>query len=278
LQRIEEYTFAGTNLTNLIFPNSIQFLPGSAIAISSLNTVSFWSGQCEFQVHGLFIEDITGRSVVRYFGISSAVVIESRIEVLCERCFFSCESLTSVTFQSNSKLQRIEEFAFQWSGLTTIEVPASVEVLCKSCFSSCKSLTSVTFEMNSKLQRIEEWAFAESGLTTIQVPASVEVLCKSCFSSCKSLTSVAFEMNSRLQRIEENAFTESGLTELLLSNSIHFLSASAIAVSSLNTISFWPGRCDFQVHELFIEDIAGRSLVRYFGRWSAVVIESRIEF
>jgi hypothetical protein len=32
----------------------------------------------------------------------------------------------------DSKLQRIEEWTFEWSGLTTIEVPASVEVLCNT--------------------------------------------------------------------------------------------------------------------------------------------------
>jgi hypothetical protein len=209
LQRIEEFAFAESGLTELLLPNSIHFLSGSAFASLPLNTVSFWSGRCEFQVHESFIEDITGRSVVRYFGRSSSVVIESRITILCESCFSACMSLTSVTFESNSKLQRIEESAFTRSGLRTIQVPASVEVLCKDYFSKCKSLTSVTFESNSILQRIEESAFAESGLTTIQVPAFVVVLCKLCFSSYQSLTSVIFEFNSKLQRTEHSAFAGS---------------------------------------------------------------------
>jgi hypothetical protein len=101
-----DYAFAKSGLTDLLCPNSIHFLSGAGIAISSLNTVSFWSGQCEFQVHELFVDDITGRSVVCYFDRSSAVVIESRIEVLCESCFSNCESLTSVLLASNSKLHR----------------------------------------------------------------------------------------------------------------------------------------------------------------------------
>jgi hypothetical protein len=206
LHRIEESAFAQSGLTDLLLPNSIHFLSGSAIAVSSLNTVSFWPGRCEFQVHEMFIEDIAGGSVIRYFGRSSAIVIESRIEILCESCFSNCRSLTSVTFESNSKLQRIEEYAFADSGLTTIQVPASVEVLCKKCFNCCISLTSVTFESNSKLQRIEESAFTRSGLTTTQVPASVEMLCKSCFSYCRSLTSVTFEANSKLREVAADCF------------------------------------------------------------------------
>jgi hypothetical protein len=155
LQRIENSAFAESCLTELFLQNSIHFLSGSAIAVSSLNTISFWPGQCDFQVHELFIEDITGRSLVRYLGSSSEIVIKSRIEILCESCFSHCESLTSIIFESNSKLHRIEESAFAESGLRTIQIPASVEVLCNECFSACQSLTSVTFESNSKLHQIE---------------------------------------------------------------------------------------------------------------------------
>jgi hypothetical protein len=120
-------------------------------------------------------------------------------------------------------------------------ISSSIYRLTKDCFVKCKSFTSVTFESNSKLHRIEESAFAQSGWRTIQIPASVEVLCKSCFSNCSSLTSVPFQPNSKLHRIEASVFTGTVVTDLLLPNSIHFLSGSAIAVSSLNTVSFWPG-------------------------------------
>jgi hypothetical protein len=44
--------------------------------------------------------------------------------------FSFCTSFASVTIESNSTLQRIEESAFALSGLKTIQIPASVEVLC----------------------------------------------------------------------------------------------------------------------------------------------------
>jgi hypothetical protein len=115
-----------------------------------------------------------------------------------------------------------------------------------------------------------------SALVSIIAPKSVEVLCKYCFSNCKSLTSVAFEFESKLQRIEESTFPGTGLTEFLLPHSLQFLSGSAFVCCALNIVSFRPGRCEFQVHELFIEDIAGQSVVRYLGASSAVVIEPRI--
>jgi hypothetical protein len=206
LHQVEGCAFAESGLTALLLPNSIHFLSGSAIVISSLNQVSFWPGPCEFRVQELFIEDIAGRSLVCYFGRSSAVVIQSRIELVCAFCFACCESLESVTFEPDSRLQRIDEYAFAGSGLTAIIIPSSVELLCKECFSYCHSLTLVTFDMDSKLRRIDEYAFAWSGLTAISVPSSVEVLCKRCFSRCESLTSITFEMDSKLREVAVDSF------------------------------------------------------------------------
>jgi hypothetical protein len=103
-------------------------------------------------------------------------------------------------------LQQIDEYAFQWSGLTAIILPSSVELVCKSCFFNCKSLTSVTFEPDSKLQQIDEDAFQWSGLTAIILPSSVELLCKECFSNCTSLTSMTSEPDSKLREGAVDSF------------------------------------------------------------------------
>jgi hypothetical protein len=71
--------------------------------------------------------------------------------VICEECFSNCRSLKAISFESESKLSRIEGWAFFGSGLTSIHFPASVEVICESCFSNCTSLASISFESGSKL-------------------------------------------------------------------------------------------------------------------------------
>jgi hypothetical protein len=170
-------------------------------------------------------------------------------------------SLPSVTFESNSKLHRIDESAFGWSGLKTIEIPASVEVVCKSCFYECKSLTSVTFESNSKLQRIEESAFAESDLRTIEIPASVEVVCKSCFYECTSLISVTFESNSKLHRIEESAFAVCSDLKSLISHTT-FIQSTEI--------------CPFNKHRYISLSLspASTSLVKAVIHYTTLVLHS----
>jgi hypothetical protein len=87
------------------------------------------------------------------------VVIPSSVESLGRGCFSNCKSLSSVTFESPSKLVRIEACAFCWSRLTYLVIPSSVESLGEACFSYCTSLSSVTFESQSKLVRIRANAF-----------------------------------------------------------------------------------------------------------------------
>jgi predicted DsbA family dithiol-disulfide isomerase len=104
----------------------------------------------------------------------TAIHIPASVEVLCNHCFWNCNSLASVTFELDSKLQRIEESAFEESGLTAIHIPAFVEVLCKQCFSKCNSLASVTFESDSKLHEVAADTFARSPrLRPIEYPPSL---------------------------------------------------------------------------------------------------------
>jgi hypothetical protein len=116
------------------------------------------------------------------------------------------ESLTSVTFESDSKLHRIDESAFHQSVLTSNIIPKSVEVLCNGCFYNCTSLTSVTFESDSNLQRIEASAFHQNALTSVIVPNSVEILYNECFYNCTLLTSVPVQPGSKLCEVAANTF------------------------------------------------------------------------
>jgi hypothetical protein len=82
------------------------------------------------------------------------IIIPSSVEVLGEKCFYECRSLSLVTFESGSRLSRIEKLAFYRTGLIEIIIPSSVEVLGDGCFYECRSLSSVTFESGSKLREV----------------------------------------------------------------------------------------------------------------------------
>jgi hypothetical protein len=73
-----------------------------------------------------------------------SIEIPSSVVVLGKWSFYECKSLESVTFESGSRLERIEESAFSWSGLKSIEIPSSVILLGKESFSWWTSVKSVS--------------------------------------------------------------------------------------------------------------------------------------
>jgi hypothetical protein len=63
-----------------------------------------------------------------------------------ERLLSEQRKLTYVSFERHSVLGEIGAYAFAYSGLTSIHLPASVEVICKHCFVGCKELACISFE------------------------------------------------------------------------------------------------------------------------------------
>jgi hypothetical protein len=126
-----------------------------------------WEAHCAFGrclENGIGIEKDLVRSAEYYrrFGSHRSIMIRSWVLVLDEQSFSDHKLLEAVTFENGSRLERIEECAFQESGLKSIEIPSSVVVLGKSSFYQCNSLVSLTFESGSRLEPIEECALRET--------------------------------------------------------------------------------------------------------------------
>jgi len=138
--------------------------------------------------------------------VDGNLFVAASVESITESAFRDCSSLTSVTFEPNSKLKTIEENAFRSSGLNSINLPASIETIARWAFDHCV-LTSATFEVNSKLKTIADFAFFSSGITSISIPASVESIGVNAFYFCSQMTSVTFACSSKSLTIASNAFT-----------------------------------------------------------------------
>jgi hypothetical protein len=85
-----------------------------------------------------------------------------------------------VTFPVESKLSRLEQDAFSFSGLKSIAIPALLEIICENCFQVCASLESMRFPPESQSSQLEQEAFLGSGLKSIAIPASVKMIGQWC--------------------------------------------------------------------------------------------------
>jgi hypothetical protein len=151
------------------------------------------------------------------------------VEILGSKCFSHCKSLSSITFESNSHLRRIESEAFSFSSLQSILIPSHVAIIGSGCFSFCESLSSVRFESNSqltpsvKLRIIPERAFSFSGLISIVIPATIRIVENRAFYYCRSLTELLWAEGSKVKKIEQEAFECTQLKRLEIPGSLQYI-------------------------------------------------------
>jgi hypothetical protein len=101
-----------------------------------------------------------------------------------------CNSLSLISFETNSELIYIESNTFADSSLTSITIPRHVRILCSGCFAFCKSLSSISFETDSELTSIEAKACAETDLSLVFVAQNIAFTANSAFPSSCAITLV----------------------------------------------------------------------------------------
>jgi predicted transcriptional regulator len=146
LKRIESSAFSFSSFQSIEIPQNVQFIDGSAFENTELKSISIEIGNDIFHMEHEFLIDIVHHKLIRNFSVSSKIEIPRTIQVLGSSCFSYCKSISSISFESNSGLKRIESYAFLGSSLRSIEIPRSVEILCSYCFQRCESLSSISFE------------------------------------------------------------------------------------------------------------------------------------
>ena len=95
---------------------------------------------------------IIGNSAFHWCSELSDITIPNGVSNIGESAFVDCDSLVKVEFGSNSKLETIDEYAFEHCGLSEIVIPRSVSEIEQGAFESCSKLSTVYYNGNQ-----EEW-------------------------------------------------------------------------------------------------------------------------
>jgi len=143
----------------------------------------------------------------------TSVNVPDTLKIIQLNTFQHCSSLTSFTFPS--ALTRIKDYAFQKSGLVSVDLSTTrLTIIEEYVFFCCASLTSVTFP--NSLQTIKRSAFSHCPLlASLVFPPALQTIGDRAFASCLSLTSLY--LPNSVTVIEEEAFFESGIHQVFLS-------------------------------------------------------------
>jgi hypothetical protein len=200
-----------------MIPRNVRFIDGSAFCNVTISSLLIESGNETFIIKQNFLIDNVRHILIHNFSTSSHLEIPYDIEILGSSCFSTCESFSSISFESNSRLTRIESEAFSNSGLQSIVIPRSVRFIDGSAFCGVES----SFCLHQT--ESEQFVFQNSFLIDVvhhtlirnfstssnpEIPYDIEILGSSCFAgyeSFSSFSSISFESNSRLKRINSSA-------------------------------------------------------------------------
>jgi hypothetical protein len=170
-----------------------------------------------------------------------SICIPRTVETISSDCFQYCDCLSVVTFEADSSLSVIGEYAFSsCSLLESICLPQSIELLAAGCF-FVSGLLMVVFESDCQLSAIGGSVFSYcSSLIAVCIPRSVEVLETECFCDSARLSLVTFEDDSNLSAIGPSAFSHcSSLSSICIPWSVETLSSECFrACDNLSDVTF----------------------------------------
>lgn len=99
------------------------------------------------------------------------VVIPASSTAIGINTFHNCQSLKNVTIPAG--VTKIGACAFEWSGLTSVDIPETVTQIDEKAFSGCSALADVTVSWKEPIS-INENVFAESMKETLHVPSGTQ--------------------------------------------------------------------------------------------------------
>ena len=119
-----------------------------------------------------------------------------------------CEKLVEIDLPEG--LQRLEEHAFAYCSMKTINIPPNVETIESSAFFWCHSLTDIAFPEG--LREIEEAAFSRcTSLVSVNLPSTLIVIGKEAFENCSKLNEI--HTHDTIVTIGRGAFTGCNFTK-----------------------------------------------------------------
>jgi hypothetical protein len=91
-----------------VIPSQVQSIDGSAFGEVNLLSCLIESDNRRFVIEDAFLLDVVDHRLIRNFADWPHITIPQDIELLGSSCFSGCQSLSSISFESNSQLIRIE--------------------------------------------------------------------------------------------------------------------------------------------------------------------------
>lgn len=171
------------------------------------------------------------------------------ITCIGKESFHRNKNIRSVIFPENTRVQKIEDNAFQFSSIEKIIIPPTVTEFGNNVFEFCKNLQTIKFPPNSPLSSLGKSTFSNTILDSFEVPSKVTTLQNCTFNTCEKLKSVTFAPNSQLEKIEDNAISYCPIECITIPQKVTTIEDSwFISLTKVKKFSISPENANFSVY------------------------------
>lgn len=255
--RMGSYVFAGTALSEVIWPSKLDTISDGAFQqCEKLTTIAIPS-------HVRKLGDYAFNwcsSANKITGLDNVTEIGSGV-------FSSCNALTDITWSKN--VPKISNSAFSsCTGLTSIIIPDYVTEIGVSAFESCTGVTG-TLTIPDGVKTIGNSAFyncrsTKGGITKLIVGAGVNSIGDNAFYNCDQLSSMEWKTTT-LSKIGAGAFSETALTKFVVPASVKEIGVNPFVGGKLKEIEVEQGNTKYAVENkmLVTKDAAKKKVISY---------------
>lgn len=171
-------------------------------------------------------------SVYNYLtNLTSPILIPSSVESIGKYAFQNMNE-QGVVFEKDSRLSKIDDYAFSKSLITSFEFPSSLKTINACAFSSCSVLSEVI--LPEGLESIGEGAFTNcTNLTYVYIPSSVNYIDSGAFYVSASKNRVIENRGGAEQVVVRNAFDNDNSDAIVV---LFAYKENTSAINSIKTI------------------------------------------
>ena len=206
--------------------NAFYLSPCSSVEIPSTVTHIGYQAFCNTGLSDITIPDtVESMDDATFYnsGKLTACKLSSGLTKIPGWCFQGCKALSGCTIPSNIKT--IGDYAFQGSGLVSMEVPDTVTSIGDGAFGACESLTSLS--IGSGVTEIPaDMCYGDGSIASVTLPGTITAIGISAFQSCAKLTAIT--LPSGLKTIGAYAFYGSGLVSMEVPDTVTSIGYKAI--------------------------------------------------
>lgn len=258
--------FNGANIISIYNKSSLLLEKGSSLyGQIALKALDIYSNIDDKKIYTdengfAYYEDGDDLYLVAYTGSDEDIVISKDVTIIANSAFYNNSTVKNISFEDDSKLRIIKEYAFYNTNLETLELPSSLEQVEKQAYLYVNNDAYYTYEngcyylgnesnpylylayidsdditINSSCKIIGENVFNWWEIDELVIPDSVIFICNNAFSyaTINSLT-----LSENISIINEYTFASSNIENITIPKNVKIIDTYAFNDSQITTLTF----------------------------------------